>query len=164
MSAADLAAVLLSIAGVAVLVMAVVVGLSLLRTLRAVRSTLERLRSETMPLVEAMRETVEEAGAEVAKVEVLVERTEEITSTLDASTRVVDRAVTAPIIKTTAVVRGVGRGLRRSLVPGGRRRAEARRAQVHRMDEHRDERSARSDLRRERSARADRGTRRRASS
>lgn len=127
MSAADLAAVLLSAAGMAVLVVAVVVGLSLLRTLRQVRATLARLHAETLPLVESMREAVADAGAEVARVEVLVERTEAITSSLDASTRVVDRAVTAPIIKTTAVVRGVGRGVRRSLVPGGRRRAEARR-------------------------------------
>lgn len=164
MSAADLAAVLLSIAGVAVLVMSVVVGMSMLRTLRAVRATLVRLRTETMPLVEAMRDNVADAGAEVAKVELLVERTEEITSSLDASTRVVDRAVTAPIIKTTAVVRGVGRGLRRSLIPGGRRRADARRADVHRIETHRESRRDRGAREPGTAASSTRSTRRRASS
>lgn len=130
MSAADLAAVLLSVAGTAVLVLTVVVALSLLRTLRAVRSALVELRRETVPLVRAMSETVADAGAEVARVELLVERTEEITASLDASTRVVDQAVTGPLIRVVALVRGVGRGLSRSLVPGGRRRAQRRRART----------------------------------
>jgi hypothetical protein len=131
-SAADLAAVLLSVAGVAVLVLTAVVAASLLRTLRAVRSTLAGLRRDTVPLVRAMSETVADAGAEVARVELLVERTEEITATLDASTRVVDRTVTGPLIKVTAFFRGIGRGLARSVVPGGRRRAARRRARSNR--------------------------------
>lgn len=126
MTAADLAAVLLTVAGITVTVLVLVVALSLLRTLREVRLELAQLRKATMPLVHEMRDAVVAAGAEVERVDELVAQAEEVTASLEASSRVVDAAVTSPLIKLVALVRGVGRGLRRTLTP--RRRRSARRA------------------------------------
>ena len=129
MSAADLAAVLLTVAGVAAAAFVLVVGLALLRALREVRAEVVRLRREALPLVHDMREAVAAAGAEVARVDELVAQAEEVTASLEASSRVVEVAVTNPLIKVVAVVRGTFRALVAALTPW-RRRSRRRRARA----------------------------------
>lgn len=122
MTAGDLAAVVLTVAGLAAAVVVLIVALSLLRTLRETRQVLATLRRDALPLVREMGEAVAAAGAEVERVDELVAQAEEVTASLEASSRVVDAAVTNPLIKLVALVRGIGRGLRSVLVPGRRRR------------------------------------------
>ena len=122
MTAADLAAVLLTLAGITVTVLVLVVGLSLLRALRDVRLELARLRRDTLPLVHEMRDAVAAAGAEVARVDELVAQAEDVTASLEASSRVVEVAVTNPLIKVVAVVRGTFRAVVAALTPWRRRR------------------------------------------
>lgn len=122
MSAADLALVLVTLTGMATVVSVAVATWSLLRTLREVRLELARVRRETLPLLHDLRDAVVAAGAEVARVDELVERAEEVTATMEVSSRVVDAAVTGPLIKIVATVRGIGRATRRTLSPWRRRR------------------------------------------
>lgn len=128
MSAADLALVLVTLTAFATVASVAVATWSLLRTLREVRIELARVRRETAPLLHDLRDAVVAAGAEVARVDELVERAEEVTASLEVSSRVVDSAVTGPLIKVVASVRGVARAVRRTLTPwrrrgGGRRRS-----------------------------------------
>jgi len=125
-TAADLAAVLLTVGGLVVLVLLVVVSLSLLRALREAQRTLRQLRLETLPLVHEMRDAVALAGQEVGRVDELVAQAEEVTASLEASSRVVDAAITNPLIKVLAVIRGLTRTLGDVLVPGRRKRRAKR--------------------------------------
>ena len=113
MSAGDLAAVIVTVVMVAtVAVMAVAVA-SLLRSLRELRATLERLSSDAVPLMGELRDTVSAAGAEVGRVDDLLESAEAISARVDGASRLGYLAFRAPVIRTMAFGRGLGRGWRR---------------------------------------------------
>jgi hypothetical protein len=130
MSAADLAIVLVSLAATAALVVLAVAVQSLLRTTGELRGTVERLEHEALPLVSELRDTVRRAGAEVDKVDDLLEVASAIQHTVEGASRLTFVAFSNPLIKIVALVRGTGRGIRRALGLGGRRR---RRVEVRRQ-------------------------------
>lgn len=131
MSAADLAVVLVSVAGVAALVALALTVQATLRTLREVRLTLAEVRAETVPLVRDMRDTVAQAGAEVERVDQLLDAAESIQRTVESASRLTYVAFSNPLIKVVAFFRGIGRALGRVFGAGGRRRRRvgARRAE-----------------------------------
>jgi hypothetical protein len=130
-SAADLAAVLVSLAALGAVIVMVVSVLSLLRTLREVRATLEQIQVEAVPLVTEMRATVSSAGAEVERVDELIDAAASIQHTVDRASRLTYLAFSNPLIKVVAFFRGLGRGVGRAFGAGGRRRrrVESRRQQ-----------------------------------
>jgi heme exporter protein D len=128
-SAADLALVLVSGTAVAALVVLVAVVQSLLRTTGELRGTVDRLEREAVPLVSELRDTVRRAGAEVDKVDDLLEVASAIQHTVEGASRLTFVAFSNPLIKVVALVRGTTRGIRRALGGGGRRR---RRVEVRR--------------------------------
>jgi hypothetical protein len=140
MSAADLAIVLVSVAAVAALVVLVVATQSLLRTIGELRTTVERLESEALPMVTELRDTVRRAGAEVDRVDDLLEVASAIQHTVEGASRLTFVAFSNPLIKVLALVRGTSRGLRRALGLRGRRRRridlrrEARRSRRDRAE------------------------------
>ena len=113
MSAGDLAAVIVSVVMIAVIVALALVVQTLLRTLREVRDTLEALQGEAVPLMGELRDTVERAGAEVDRVDDLLDTAETISATVDSASRLGYLAFRAPVIRTVALGRGIGRGARR---------------------------------------------------
>ncbi len=119
MTAGDLAAVIVSLVMIAAIVVIVVVAGSILRSLRDLRSTLAELRREALPLMGELRETVSAAGAEVGRVDDLLDSAEAISARVDSASRLGYLAFRAPIIRVVAVGRGIGRGTRR-LVSGAR--------------------------------------------
>ncbi len=131
MSAADLAVVLVTVLTVGAFVCLVVVVMNLLRTLRELRSTLESVQRTALPLVDELRDTVVQAGAEVDRVDDLLETAASIQQTVDHASRLTYVAFSNPLIKVVSFFRGVGRGTGRAVGRGGRRRrrVEARRAQ-----------------------------------
>ena len=135
MSAADLAIVLVSIAATAALVVLVGAVQALVRTTRQLRSTVERLEHEALPLVVELRDTVRRAGAEVDKVDDLLDVASAIQHTVEGASRLTFVALSNPLIKVLALVRGTGRGIRRALGFQGRRR---RRVEVRRLARRRD--------------------------
>lgn len=121
MSASDLAAVLVAVSAAAAFVVVLVAVQSLLRALRELRASLEVLERQTVPLLEELRATVDEAGAEVERVDELLDAAETIASTVESASRLSYLAFRRPLIRLVALFRGIGRFFRR-LVPGGRRR------------------------------------------
>jgi len=113
MSAADLAAVVVTIVCLAVVVVMVVAVQSLVRTMRELRSTVDELRGATLPMVDDLHSTVSRAGDELERVDDLIGQAERISSTVDVASRLTYRAVAPPIIRTMSLVTGAGRARRR---------------------------------------------------
>lgn len=113
MAASDLALVVVTVSSV-VAVVAVLFALQrILATVRAVRDTLDQVNSLALPLIDQLAEALVEANAELARVERLVGSAESISATVDATSRLAYRALSAPVIKTVAVTSGASRAARR---------------------------------------------------
>jgi hypothetical protein len=122
MTAADLAIVLVCVAATGALVALVGAVQSLLRTTRELRLTVERLEGEALPLVAELHDTVRRAGAEVDKVDDLLDAAAAIQHTVESASRLTFLAFSNPLIKVVALFRGIGRGLGRAFGFRGRRR------------------------------------------
>lgn len=130
MSATDLAAVIVTVCSI-VAVIAVLFALQrTLATLREVRDALDELHERTLPVVDELADTVEAANAELERVDRLVGSAESISQTVDATSKLAYRALSAPVIKTVAITSGASRAakrLRRDGVPDERPSRSARR-------------------------------------
>ncbi|MEQ8839677.1 MAG: hypothetical protein RIB98_01740 [Acidimicrobiales bacterium] len=123
MSAADLAAVIVSIVCLAVVVVMVLAVQALVRTLRELRSTVDDLRGATLPMVHDLHSTVTKAGDELERVDAVLDKAERISTTADVASRLAYKAVAPPLIKTASFVAGAGRATWRLRGGGPRRRA-----------------------------------------
>jgi hypothetical protein len=86
---------------------------SLTRTLRELRTTVEQLRTETLPLVGQVRGTVTQATAELERVDTLLGTAESIGATVDSASRLAYLFFANPVVKVLAFGAGSGRALRR---------------------------------------------------
>lgn len=129
MSAADLAAVIVSVVCLAIVVVMVLAVQALVRTLRELRSTVDDLRGATLPMVHDLHSTVAKAGDELERVDAVLDKAERISTTADVASRLAYRAVAPPLIKTASIVAGAGRATwrlrggrssRRAIEVGGR--------------------------------------------
>ncbi len=123
MSAADLAAIIVTVVCLAVVVVLVLAVQALVRTLRELSSTVDQLRSSTLPMVDDLQLTVAKAGEELDRVDVVVGRAERISATVDIASRLTYKAMAPPLIKTLSFVAGAGRATRMIAVPRRRHRA-----------------------------------------
>lgn len=112
MSAADLAAVVVTVVCLAVVVVLVLAVQAIVRTLRELRLTVDQLRASTLPLVDDLHATVMRAEGELDRVDGVIERAERVTATADVASRLAYRAVAPPVIKTLSAVAGAGRATR----------------------------------------------------
>ncbi len=119
MTAGEVAAVVVAVASALLAVGLLFALSSLTRTLRTVRTTVEDLNRQSMPLLADLRATVETANAELARVDELLGRAESIGGTLDSASRLAYLAFSNPIIKAVALGAGTTRAARR--LRGGRR-------------------------------------------
>src|SRR5512144_1081420 len=110
MTAADLAA----------FVVVLVAVLSMIRSLRELRASLDRLQQEALPAVVELRDTATDAGLEVERIDDLLSAAESISHTVEGASRIGYLAFRRPFVRLIAISRGIGRGLWR-LVAGGRR-------------------------------------------
>jgi hypothetical protein len=108
-SAGDLAAVLVSITAFAAFVVLVLAAQSLRRSLRELRTSIDLLRDETVPMIEELRGTVRVAGSEVERVDHLLDAAESISATVDSASRLSYLAFRAPLIRLVAFFKGIGR-------------------------------------------------------
>ena len=125
MSAGDLAAVVVVLVAVAAIVVLALATASLVRTLRDLRGTVDELRAQALPLIADLRATVVDAGAEVERVDALLDAAEAISARVDSASRLGYLAFRAPLIRFVAFWRGVGRGLGRLVGLGRRQRSRA---------------------------------------
>jgi len=112
-SAGDVAAIVVAVASAVLCVGLVLALASLSRTLRSVRLTVEELRQETVPLLGRLRTTIEQANAELNKVDGVLEKAESIGATLDSGSRLAYLAFSNPLIKLMALGAGTRRAARR---------------------------------------------------
>ncbi len=109
MNAGDLAAVLVAIVVLGAVAALTVAGVSLWHTMRELRTVVDELRTEAVPTVTALRETVESANHELDRVDGLLDSAERISTTVDSASRLTFRALSPPIMKTMSFVAGTRR-------------------------------------------------------
>ena len=113
MSGADLAAVLVAAVSLVATAVITITVLALLRTMRELRGVLDALHEHTLPLVADLRGTIDQAGADLARVEGILDSAERISHTVDAASQLTYRAFSPPLIKTMSFLAGVRRAGRR---------------------------------------------------
>jgi hypothetical protein len=113
MSASDLAAVIVAIASVAAVVLLAVATSALLRTLRALRDVARLLRTETVPVLDDLWDTVDAANHEIVRLDHLVTTAESVTGTVDSASRLAYIAMANPVIKGVAFASGTAKAARR---------------------------------------------------
>lgn len=113
MTAADLAAVIVAVCSVAAVVLLAVATTSLIRTLKALREVASLLRTETVPVLEDLRDTVDAANHEIVRLDRLVTTAESVTGTVDSASRLAYIAMANPVIKGVAFASGTAKAARR---------------------------------------------------
>jgi hypothetical protein len=125
-SAGDLAAVLVAVVCLIAVVVLTAAALALVRTVRALRTVVDELRSQAVPMVTDLRAAVAQADSELDRVAGLLDQAEEIGAQVEATTRLANRAFAPPIIKTLSLAAGLRRASRRLRGLGDGRPIEAR--------------------------------------
>jgi hypothetical protein len=121
MEVGDAAAVIVASAAtfaVGLLLWAAVVLVGAVRDLRA---AVVQLREEALPVVAAMRRTVDEAGAELDRVDSLLGAAETVSATVDSASKLAYSAFSSPVIKALAFANGTGKAAKRLKAGSGRR-------------------------------------------
>jgi uncharacterized protein YoxC len=113
MSAGEIAAVIGSVVGTLVVIGFFVAFAGLLKTLRRLTESIEELKAEVVPLAGQWRSTVEQANAELARVDSLLTTAESVSGTVDSASRLAYLALSNPVIKLLAFTSGTGAALRR---------------------------------------------------
>jgi hypothetical protein len=113
MSATDLAAIIVAGCSVAAVVLLAVALMALVRTLRAMREVAHLLRTETVPVLDDLRDTVDVANHEIERLDRLVTTAESVTGTVDSASRLAYIAMANPVIKGVAFASGTAKAARR---------------------------------------------------
>jgi uncharacterized protein YoxC len=113
MTATELAALIVAIASVVAVVLLALALSEITKTLRSLRGTIEALRSETVPVMVELGETVRTANQELERLDGVLGTAESIGGTVDSASRLAYLAFSNPMIKTIAVATGTGRAARR---------------------------------------------------
>jgi uncharacterized protein YoxC len=113
MSAGEIAAIIGSVVGTLVVIGFLIAFTGLLRTLRKLTESVEELRREVVPLATQWRGTVDQANAELVRVDSLLTTAESVSQTVDSASRLAYLALSNPVIKLVAFTSGTGAALRR---------------------------------------------------
>lgn len=113
MSASDLAMVIITGCSIAAVVAVLFALQRMLVAVRRVTRTLDELNAQALPLIDDMAEALAEANEELARVDRLVGSAESISATVDATSKLAYRALSAPVIKTVAIRSGASRAAKR---------------------------------------------------
>jgi hypothetical protein len=109
----DVVAIVVSVFAALVIVVLCYAMAGLVRTLRALRESVDELRQETLPLVADLRTTVVQASSDLDRVDNLIGRAESISATVDSASRLAYLAFSNPVIKMLAFGAGTARAARR---------------------------------------------------
>jgi hypothetical protein len=86
---------------------------SVTRTLRVLRATVDALRDETVPLAHELRDAARAAGDEIDRVDRLVTSAERLEDAVDSASRFAYRTIANPVVKAMAIGTGVSRATQR---------------------------------------------------
>ncbi len=116
------------LAATGVVLLAVLLGgllfalLSVVATVRQLRTTVERLQTETLAITAAMQDALRDAEHEVDRVDALLTAAEGVGGRIDGASRLVTKTVTNPVVKVLAIGTGTKQAVRR-MRTGDRRAA-----------------------------------------
>ena len=113
LSASDLALVVVTGCSIVAVVVVLFVAARLLVVLRRVTHTLDDINDQALPLVDELAGSLAAANEELARVDRLVGSAESISATVDATSKLAYRALSAPVIKTVAMTSGASRAAKR---------------------------------------------------
>lgn len=113
LSAADLAVGVVTACSIVAVVVLLFVLQRVLATLRQVRATLDNVSATALPLMDDLGQSLAEANEELARIDRLVGSAESISATVDATSKLAYRALSAPVIKTVAMGSGASRAAKR---------------------------------------------------
>jgi uncharacterized protein YoxC len=108
-----LEAIIVTVAATVVILAMLGVLLSLARTLRAVQRAADDLNHDVKVLLGHMESTLGQAGAELQRVDGLLDAAESISSTVDSASRLAYQTFSNPVIKVLAFGTGTRRAARR---------------------------------------------------
>jgi hypothetical protein len=108
-----MAAVIGGVVGTLILIGFIIAFAGLLRTLKQLTAAIEELRAEVVPLAGQWRSTVDQANAELVRVDGLLATAESVGTTVDSASRLAYLAFSNPVIKVMAFGAGTGGALRR---------------------------------------------------
>jgi len=94
--------------------------LALVGTVRRLRTTVERLESETLAITQAMQTALADAEHEVDRVDALLTAAEGVGGRIDGASRLVTRTVTNPVVRVLALGTGTKQAVRRMRAGDGR--------------------------------------------
>jgi hypothetical protein len=109
----DVVAIVVSVFAALVIVVLAYAMAGLVRTLRVLRTSVDELRQETLPLVADLKSTVVQASGDLERVDSLLGRAESISATVDSASRLAYLAFSNPVIKALAFGTGTARAARR---------------------------------------------------
>ncbi len=112
MTATDLASLIVAIASVSAVVLLAFGLVAITNTLKEVRLAVKLLRTETVPVVLELGETVRTANDELERVDTLLVTAESISGTVDSASRLAYLVFSNPVIKVLALLSGTGRAAR----------------------------------------------------
>lgn len=107
------------LAATGAVLMAVLLGgllfalVSLVATVRRLRTTVERLQEETLAVTRAMQDALLDAEHEVDRVDALLTAAEGVGGRIDGASRLVTKTVTNPVVKVLAIGTGTKQAVRR---------------------------------------------------
>lgn len=113
MSAGDVAAIVLSVTAVIAVVGLLFALAALVRTLAVLRVTIDEVRQAGLPLLADLHSAVRQANKELGRMDVLLDRAESISGTVDSASKLAYTAFSSPVVKAMAVATGGARALRR---------------------------------------------------
>ncbi len=96
--------------------------LSIIATVRRLRTTVDRLQEETLAVTRGMQDALRDAEHEVDRVNALLSAAEGVGGRLDGASRLVTKTVTNPVVKVLAIGTGTKQAVRR-MREGDRRAA-----------------------------------------
>ena len=118
MTASDVVAVALTVLVAVGAGATIAMLVSLRATLVELRASLEALHTDTLPMVEELRDAVTTTSAHVERVDRLITAAESVEAHVDAASRLAYRTISSPVVKTVAFGSGVKKATQR--LRGGR--------------------------------------------
>jgi hypothetical protein len=113
MHTSDVVAIVLAVVLAGVAGAVVVALMSLTRTLRTLRTAIDELQADTLPLVDELREAVTTTAYNVERVDRLITSAEAVEGRVDAASRLAYRTIQSPVVKAMALGAGVQRTAQR---------------------------------------------------
>ncbi len=113
MTGGEIAAVAVSVAvGIAVVGLLFTLGAAI-RTLGAMRATVDDVRRVSIPLLTDLHSAVRKADGDLGRMETVLRSAESISGTVDSASRLAYTAFSIPVVKMIALGSGISQGLRR---------------------------------------------------